>query len=506
MAILSFTRFCREVLHLSLTRGQRTLCKVIFDGIQPADLPADEKDIAISMFGGLIVVPPGARDLLVLRCGRWSGKTTLASAHGVYRLCTADLTGIRHGDRPSVIVISPGRDTSEEALSKALGLVEDVPFLKAMLVSKRADRFILRRPQDGKRVSFWSRAKAVGGRTLRGISIIEALIDEAEFVGAADPAAVIKDSDLISSIMPRLMAGGSLILSSTPWPAESETSRLFERNFGNPTTALAARAPTLLMRDHAPDIVAKVAREKERDEQNALREYECIPGNGQGLFFEASTIDKALSTVPVPPQRYRASAGIDLAFRSDASALVVVERQGDRIVVVHCTLLLPRPGEPLVPSQVVEQYASEARLYGCREFIADGHYIETLREGAAKKNIQVIHGPTSKAVEGSFLYVRDLLREGRLIVSPDLGAGSALLTQLRSVIAHAQPGGALRAVLPRAGGGGHADLVSALVMAIWLDRRFGPLTANTEVSMESFSMGPKRLDGLYVTGSVSGRY
>ncbi len=48
---MSFVGFCERVLRLHLTPGQRVLCKVAFDGVDPCDLEGEERDLARQLFG-----------------------------------------------------------------------------------------------------------------------------------------------------------------------------------------------------------------------------------------------------------------------------------------------------------------------------------------------------------------------------------------------------------------------------------------------------------------------
>ena len=476
---MRFTDFARRILRLRLTLGQSVCSKVAFDGLNPCDLKGAERAIADVMFGGVEVIPESARRNLVLRCGRGSGKSLLAAAHGVYRLFTADIRSCGPGDEPAVIVISPRLKTSRIALRAACALVVGSPELKPYITSQTTEAFRIRRPDAGRDVTFVSVPKSSGGSAARGLSLMEVLVDESEFLPAADPAAAVSDADILRSVRPRLIRGGLTILMSTPWPAESATSSMYNANFGIPKDALCAMAPSLVMRDNDPEIAARRAAEMESDPNNALREYDCICTDSESGMFSSSNIDASVSCTIVPA-RTKVSAGIDLAFRSDASALVILERQMDKLVVVHVQMLSPKPGKPLVPSEVMGTFGFTARGFGAKEIVADNHYIESAREHAGKAGISVVSGPQGAgAKESSFLYVRDLLREGKLVLPAD----PKLIGQLKSVLAVPQPGGGLRVILPRRNGAGHADMVSALVVAAAYDRRHGPLIGNPVVEM-----------------------
>ena len=111
--------------------------------------------------------------------------------------------------------------------------------------------------------------------------------------------------------------------------------------------------------------------------------------------------------------------------------------------------------------------------------------------------MQVMDGPSVKGdKEEAHIYLRDLLREGKLVIPDD----RRLVSQLKSYIAVHQSGGGLRFVPPRIQGN-HCDLVAALINACWADRRFGQLLGGQAQSMLP-AFVPRKSQGLFSNGSV----
>jgi len=502
---LPFVGFADAVLRLRLTTAQFVYGRVAFDGVDPIDLPEELRPIALDLFGGAERIPSAVRRILVLRAGRASGKTLLAAAYSVWRMAYADLGQCGPGDKPTAFIVSPRvskqsriafRD-AKEFCDRAAGV------LGWTLVAASADSLEYTRG-DGATVAFESAAKSKGGDAIRGFSIISLIVDESEYIAPNDPGSMVSDGEIIAAAIPRLIKGSSAILISTPWPAESTTSVLFDKNFGAPSTALVARAPTVTMRDNDPDVVAMVAAERERDPSNALREFDCILSDVAGMFFETNTIDRAvLAGATFVPTGRHASAGMDLAFRHDSSGLIVVERSLGIVAVTRVELERPSPGSPLVPSVVITFFAKRAREVGASTCATDQHYIETAIEHGSKAGMTVLPALASgEQRDKAFLYLRDLLREGRLALPND----SRLIHQLRSVSARPKPGGGLGILLPRTIGNGHADLVSALIQAVWLDRRFGLITTPHDNVTPLRARQGMRPDALFATGSVFSRF
>ncbi|MGO9247460.1 MAG: hypothetical protein ACLP7W_02570 [Solirubrobacteraceae bacterium] len=478
---ISFVRFCAVVLHLRLTKGQAAIARVAFDGAVPMALEEPARSIAVAAFGPLESIPATARRVVLLRCGRASGKSTLAAAFALYKLVTSDLSMCGPADVPIALCTTPTKPLAKVMVGTARRMVEAAPSLRSLLTASTSDGFTLRRP-DGREVSFKAIPKSRGGAAARGVSIVAAVLDESEFLPSEESEnSPVQDRDLIGAMMPRLLPSGSLLLTSTPWPVVSATSTLFEANFHAPSGALAARAPTLLMRDHDPLIAALIASERERDEQNAEREFDCAVVAIGSTFFDPARIAAAVSPAPILSSvgtSARSSAGMDLGFRVDPSALAIVQRQNvggvSKLVVVYLEERRPRPNVPLKPSEVVSDFAREARDRGARTVVADTHYIESAREHAQTAGLFVEEGPAgTRGKLESYVIVRELLREEKLVIPNHPG----LIAQMRSVTSRAQPGGGLGIISPRRSGA-HGDLLSALVLACWRDNvNFGPIAA-----------------------------
>ncbi len=467
---MAFVGFCTKVLRLHLTAGQRVLCAVAFDGVQPAQLDGADREIARQLFGDVDGVPPMARRVLVLVLGRGSGKTTIAAAYGIWRMCTADLSRCGPGDVPHVVVVAPGKRTAGLAVRMALALVQGSPELHSRLESEAADGFSLRR-SDGRVVAFAAFAASRGGASARGLSVLSFILDESQFF-LSDSEFVVTDRDIFSALVPRLMPGGAGVFISTPWPVPTLMGELHEKNFGSPSTALAALAPTLVMRDGDEQIAAIIASERERDPENAAREFECDTSMtaGASTLFDVAAIKAALDPSLVlgrnPEPGMRVSCAADFAFRSDSSALVIVHSGDTGIAVADILERRPRPGAPLKPSEVVRDFAQPVKRNGGRFVIADGHAAEAIREHLQANGLSLVPAPegNSGKVE-THLRAKALLHEGRVRIPAD-PLGQRLAAQLRNIICKPAPGGGLTITAPRRRGEGHGDIASSFVLAV----------------------------------------
>jgi hypothetical protein len=293
------------------------------------------------------------------------------------------------------------------------------------------------------------------------------VLDECAFF--RDESYAVNDAEVFKAVAPRVMAGGQLVVSSTPWAESGLLYELWRANHGEPTTCLVAHAPTTLLRPDARTL-AMVERERERDPDNAAREFDAtFMTAGSGLFFDGVAIDRAVDpslVLPLTPATGTLVAcGADFGFRSDSSALVIVHKTtGGALVVADIMEKRPERGAPLQPGEVVRSFAEVVKRHKSNYVRSDGHYREAIAENLEKHGLYfepAPEGATGK-VE-TYTTARTLLHDGRV----KLPNHPRLLKQLREVVSRPTPGGGLSISSPRwRNGGGHGDLVSALVIAL----------------------------------------
>lgn len=465
MSAMKFTAFCSRVLRVRLTLGQRVVCLIAYDGLEPRDLDGEERELARQIFGDVDVIPPESRAVFVAVCGARGGKSYVLCALRLLHLAlTLPLAALAPGEVASGLIVAPDLRLARQCLRYARGAAKATPAIEAKVLSDSADGFVLQR-EGGRTVAIEALPATRGGSALRGRSLVGAVLDEAAFFRDEDYS--VNDTEIFKAVAPRVMPEGQVIIGSTPW-AEGIglLFDLFSKNHGAPTTALAAHAPTLLLRSD-PRTRAMVERERERDPDNALREFDAqFMTAGTGLFFDPSAIDRAVDTSASFPLVHApaavVAAGADFGFRSDSSALAIARLEDGAYRVANVIELRPERGKPLVPSAVVARFADEAKVYGCTSVVADRHYEEAIREHLATHALRLVPAPDGLAgkVE-TYTRVKALLNEGRV----RLPNHRRLLDQLKAITSKPTPGGGLTISSPRRGGS-HGDLVSAFVLAL----------------------------------------
>jgi hypothetical protein len=471
-SVLEFHDFCEKVLNLRLTTGQRVIAKVAFGNYDPQDLPPDEQELATQMFGGLKTVDDSARRYVVMRLGRGSGKTTICSAFSVYTAVTQDISRVGPGDVPYVIVVAPDRPTAQLSIRMAREMIRSQPALERLVVSDTSDLIQLRRP-DGRMVRIEAFAATRGGSSMRGRTIMAFLMDEAEFFTstANDREYAVNDRDIFRALKPRLLLSGRGMMISTPWPVETLMGEMFEENWGKCLTAVAIKAPTLLVRGDDPDVHQMVEDELAKDPENARRELFCeVDGISGGEFFDVNALTTSLEVTPEWPIKVNHSwpvaIGCDLGFTRDSSAICVVQFDGKKYRLVHAEEMRPKPGKPLKPSEVVRKFAEVAKRYGASGVVADAYYRESLKEHLSTHGLVVIDAPEgTKGKAEVFQRTRSVLHDGHCVI-PRVDIGKRMVQQCKLVTSKAAPGGTTTIKIPRKIGMGHGDIVSAWVLAV----------------------------------------
>jgi hypothetical protein len=465
----SFVQFCETVLKIVFTVPWRTLARVTIDGVQPRDLCAEEREAARALFGDVDEIDPRIRRVLVWRLGRAAGKSTIAAALAIYSAWTSDLSRVGRGHVPAAFVVSPTKPVAKIAIGVARELLRGTA-LDRFVTDDTTHGFLLLRP-DKRLVEIACVAASRGGASLRGRDVVVLVVDESEFMGSDEGGAAVTDADQINAVMPRLL--GYALCISTPWPTANVTAEYFDRNHGHPIDAVVALGTSMFMRP-SEQLALDIAREMARDEENALREYECIPGaRGGSRLFDAEAVDACIvegrPLVIVAPKGSCLGAGGDLAMERDSSTIAIVSRLVDSYELLEADEVRPTKAAPLTPGYVVrDRFVPVLARYGVKDLALDQHYRRSAEEHLEALGCRLVAAEdTNQFKYETHMQLRAILRSGNLRI-PRM---PRLVVQLKAVTVTPMAGGRSKISSPRRAGQGHGDLVSALVLAVWRAQR-----------------------------------
>lgn len=460
-----------DMIEVTPEAGQLPFLKVAFCGFDPIDLPDTERAIAREIFGDVDRIPPGLRELLCLVAGGRGGKTYFLSLFLAFVGLTIDLTRLAPGELAVCPVIAPRVEEARQSIRYIRGALTSDTDLVEHIASDSADEIQVFR-ETGQTVAFRAVAAGAGGIGGRGKSLPAALLTETCFFRDAS-SGVVNDEQVYKALSPRIMKGGVLMIESTPWSSVGLLYSFWKRNFGNPSFALAAKAPTRLLRSD-PHILAMVEREYRRDPDNARIEFGAEWGSTSTTTFFTDA-DMALAFVD-EPERMGVEPGdlvtgaTDLGFTRNSATLAILAEADGVLRPVRLLERKPEPGAPLVPSVVCSEIARELVACQCRTVAADQHYRETLREYTGAVGVSLHDGgdPGER-----FVALRTAIRAGKLKVSTSAPYAGRLRKQLEGVKTRRLAGGLLSVSLRADIDGSHGDLADVLARAVWARGAYG---------------------------------
>jgi hypothetical protein len=351
---------------------------------------------------------------------------------------------------------------AREALAQVGTTLDRMPQFASLVMSRSTEKIELRRT-DGRVVVF--QCLPATPSAPRGRWFLAVVVTEADYLGASDGAAPAEE--VVRAYAARLVRGGVLLAETTPWLENGHWHKGYTSNYGQPSTMLVCRAPTLVFFPTS-ETRALVQGERARDPVNAAREYECTWVPAGAAYFDAGAIDRAVDgarplTLP-PGAPSRVGVGLDLAFRGDSSVLVAALERVDGIVdVARVDVAKPERGKPLIPSAVIEAFAGIAKSYGASLVACDSHYSEVAREILAAHSIVIeACGTSIQGKLAAYAHTRELLHTGKLRLPPT----GPLRDELRAVTVRHVGHGGTKIESPRRPGS-HGDAAAALVAACW---------------------------------------
>ncbi|HEY5374818.1 MAG TPA: hypothetical protein VIK01_14140 [Polyangiaceae bacterium] len=460
-----FVHFVEQVLRVELTPAQRVLALVGFDGVEPIDLRGADRALATALFGPIDTVPQSARGVLaIVKGARVGGTYVFGALYSLWRALTADISKVAPGEQVSAIVVAPDTRLARQCLRFALGAARSVQAIGKLIKAETADGFVIHRP-DGHRVAVEALPATRGGSALRGRTLVSAVQSESSFF--RDESAAVNDVDCFQAVAPRVVKGGMVVLESTPWAETGLLFDIFSKNFGEPSTALAAHAPTLLMR---PDETTReiVEREKARDPDNYEREFgAAFISGGSGLFFGSielqAALDRELRAIRTIPSGWTAFIGADIGLVKDSTAAVAIHAHPDgRLRLADAIEFKPR-GKPLRLADIMPALCEFAARHGKKTIFADHHLLSEARQHLAPGGFAlrpVAGGQDAKTAR--HVRARSVFKDERIKIPVEF---SRVITQLSEIVARPQPGGGTSLTSPRRRGS-HADLAAAAIVAL----------------------------------------
>ena len=199
--------------------------------------------------------------------GRRSGKSRVAAIIGAYE---AGLSGreklLAKGEIGMVAILAPTQKQARVVKTYLRAIFDETPMLKTAIVNETQWGFEL---SNGVRVEI-----LVGDwRSIRGYTLLAAIVDEVCFFGLDAESNVRSDSELIRAIKPSLATtNGRLICISSPYARKGWAFNIHKKNFANDAgKVLVWNCPSRTMNPTLPQSIVDDAMAE--DMQAAKSEY-----------------------------------------------------------------------------------------------------------------------------------------------------------------------------------------------------------------------------------------
>ena len=339
----------------------RTFLKALFA------LPMDAEDLeTFTRCTGRALAPaePAAEAWVI--AGRRSGKSFILSLIAVYLATFKDWTPhLAPGERGTVMVIATDRRQARVIMRYVEALIREVPMLARAIEGFRGghDMSI----ELSGRVSI--EVHSCSFRTVRGYSIVAALLDEVSFWRSEESAN--PDREVLEAIRPAMASvpGSMLLAASSPYSRRGALWDAHKRYYAKDGPVLVWQAPTTVMN---PTIAQRVVDEAlERDASVGASEWLATFRSDLETYVDRAAVEACIE--PGVRERARAANVQYAAFcdpsggRQESFTLAVGHREGDCVVLD----LLRERHAPFDPGSVVAEFSGTLRDYGLSEVHGD---------------------------------------------------------------------------------------------------------------------------------------
>ena len=402
--------------------------------------------------------PPAtlARESYVI-CGRRSGKSFVSSIIAVFLACFKDWTPyLSPGERGWVFVIANDKNQAGIIKKYISGILHGNRLLKARLENETKEEIELKG-------SVGIAVKPCSYRTLRGYTLLAAILEEMAFYRSEDSAN--PDKEILAAVRPALATIPESVLLgiSTPYSRTGMLWEQYKNYFGKEGGPLIWLAPTRMMN---PTIDGRlIERALQEDPQAAKAEWEAEWRDDIEAFISPESIE-AVTILG----RYELPRVSDVQYfgfvdpsggRQDSFTLAITHKNAEGRIILD-VLRERRP--PFQPSTVVAEFSGTLKAFGVTNVEADKYAGEWVPEAFRAHGITV--EPAKMTASEIYLNFLPMVSNG----SVELLDEKRLRSQLTGLERRARSGGKDLITHYQ---GGHDDLANAAAGACVMASEMG---------------------------------
>jgi hypothetical protein len=299
---------------------------------------------------------------------RRAGKGRMAAALTAYESALVDHTSrLAPGEVGIVACILPTRAQSQIVKNYTLGYFEASPVLRGEIAEVTGDEIRLR---NGNLIC----TLASDYRTLRGRTLLLAILDEASFL--RDETSTTPDIEAARALLPGLSTtNGMLVILSSPYRQIGLLHQRYRDYFGKDSNEVLCVAGSSL--DFNPTLDEKmIAEASAADPQAAMSEWHGAFRTDLAQFLDDASIDAAIDhdrPLELPPREQTTHfCFVDMSGgRHDSSAVAIThaEGTGDARLLI-CDVIRGRKGNPAAAAR---EFADLAKQYRCHTITGDSY-------------------------------------------------------------------------------------------------------------------------------------
>jgi hypothetical protein len=312
------------------------------------------------------LLPRQGFDRALLLTGRRCGKSKTSALVGAHEAVFAGHEKkLSRGEQGLVGIFSPTRRQSQ-VIKGYLRSVFETDLLHREITGETDAGFTLR---NGNKIEIITGDH----RSVRGFTLIAAIVDEAAFFGVDADTNVKTDAELITAIEPGLMTtGGRLLVISTPYWKKGWCWETYSTEWANDDSdTLVFNAATCVM--NAKITQAEVDRALKRDYAKNIAEYLGRFRDDVGMFISRALVEKVVpkgrTHIPWRPDTEYCGFCDVSGGRGDDAALAIAHKEGDKVVL---DLLRTWPA-PFNPAQLVKEMVQDLRRYRINKVTGDNY-------------------------------------------------------------------------------------------------------------------------------------
>jgi len=327
---------------------------------------------------------PGKRvDELIAVVGRRGGKSRAASVLAVYLAALCDYSEVQApGERLRVLFLARSQDQAKVCFDYVAGVFDTIPIFRELVTGRTQDTISLANGID-------LEVKSANAATIRGISAVAILADEAAF-WQTDSASQNADTDILNAARPALATtGGPLVVISSPHARKGEVFDLWEKNYGEKGDPgiMVVHGESRTFNSSLSQAV--VDRALKRNPAAAAAEYLAQWRSDLESFVTLDTLRACTGNFaerpPIPGVEY--VGGIDFAGGSGEDSMALAFCHFDDVAQKVIVDFAKEWAPNFSPADVIAEVAGLCKRYGVPTLIGDAAFGDFPREMLRKLGI-----------------------------------------------------------------------------------------------------------------------